>query len=257
MNENTQHGLETPFSTKTPHKFPSSVLQTEDENELTKLFELIKDLYPTGRAFNIQENSVFQSLHEAINLSFLRVINDYKSMINSSIPDNDDFTALDATFLEYKYGLSTNENVSLDLRKSALRRKIGHPNNIKPRQDAIFIEEQLNLAGFNVKVFENTIPYQTPSQISGSTIDTTQHGGGTQHGNNSYHGGVTFDVIANKIEPSEAYGVGDNLWASFFIGGDTLGEVAAIPQSRQREFRELVLRLKPAHLAAYIFINFV
>lgn len=274
--DKTQHGLKTFFGLKTPHKLPSKIDNSDEQESFNQLNNLVDSLYPTGRAWYAPEGGVFKNLHEGINTSFLRLIIEYQNLINKSIPDNENFTLKDAEFLEFKYGLTTYDapvssfttidqsflvdqerNNVLEQRKSALRRKIGHPNNLKERQSKNFIEDQLQLAGFNVRVFENTFPYFTPSEIAKLILNDTQHGGDTQHADNTYHGGVTFEVIANKIDPDESYGVGDNLWSSFFIGGETLGEVATVPQYRQREFRELVLKLKPAHLAAYIFINFV
>ena len=256
INEKTQHGINSDYGLKTPHKYPSSSVRTEDDIIVTELTNLVDELYPTGRAFYKPKGGTFDLLHDAINLSFLRFINEYTNLINASIPDNENFTKEDASFLEYKYGLTDRTGNDLDFRKSALRRKIGHPNNIKARQGRSFIEDQLRISGFNVRVFENTPPYKTPSEVGGTIVDTTQHGEDTQHGEGTFHGGVTFEVIANKIDPDESYGVGDNLWASFFIGGNELGQTAVIPESRRDEFRELVLKLKPAHLAAYIFVNF-
>lgn len=252
IDDRTQHGDKTKYGFKTPHKYPSAA-----DDDFQQLSNLVDELYPTGRAWYAPKGGAFDELHNAINLSFLRYIEKYRNLINKSIPDNDDFNADDAEFLEYKYGINTNENVDLELRKAALRRKIGHPNNIKPRQDAIFLEKQLQLSGFNVYVHENQTPYQTPSDVANQLLDATQHGGGEQHGSSTFHGGNSFEVIANKINVDESYGVGGNLWASFFIGGQNLGESANVPENRQREFRELVLKLKPAHLAAYIFINFI
>lgn len=255
--DETQHGLGTPYSLKTPHKLPYSLSQPDDETQLIELTNLVNSLYPTGRAFYRPKNGVFENVHNAVNVSFLRVIQESINLIDSSIPDNDNFNEENAEYLEYQYGLSSSSNVSLELRKSALRRKIGHPNNLKARQSKNFIEAQLRLAGFDVRVYENTPPYKSPSDVANLVVDETQHGGDTQHSDSTYHGGVTFEVIANKIDSNESYGIGTgNEWASFFIGGEQLGETATVSANRQREFRELVLKLKPAHLAAYIFINF-
>ena len=256
MSEKTQHGINAQYGIRTKHKYPASSIQTEDNILVAELSNLVNELYPTGRAFYKPKGGTFDLLHDAINLSFLRFVKKYRNLIDASIPDNENFTADDASFLEFKYGLIDGTGNDLQLRKSALRRKMGHPNNIKGRQSKNFIEDQLRISGFNVRVFENTPPYQTPSEVGGTVVDTTQHGGNTQHGSGTFHGGVTFEVIANKIDADESYGVGANLWASFFICGENLGENAIIPESRRREFRELVLKLKPAHLAAYIFVNF-
>lgn len=278
INENTQHSLSTGHSFKTPHKFPISSSTDPDDESLKKLANLSNQLYPTGRVWNLNENTKFSDLHESINVSFLKVINDFENLIDSSIPDNENFTLEDAAFLEFKYGISnfnkglntflgsgSNNETLLNQKKASISRKMGHPNNVRPRQDLNFIQGQLRSSGFDVTCYENepavnpdgSLTYQDPASITGNSVASIQHGEPTQHADSTFHGGTTFDVIANEIENNESYGVGDNLWASFFIGGETLGQSANVPENRRREFRELVLKLKPAHLAAYIFINFV
>ena len=53
------------------------------------------------------------------------------------------------------------------------------------------------------------------------------------------------------------FGVGAFFVPTFFIGGAVLGESAIIPSDRQEEFRETVLKLKPAHLIAFTFVNYI
>ena len=90
-------------------------------------------------------------------------------------------------------------------------------------------------------------------------VGELQHADDTEHGNSTQHGGGSFDVIANSLEPSEVYAVGgtQNLWATFFIGGPNLGDFADVSENRLREFKELVIKLKPSHTAAFTFINYV
>jgi hypothetical protein len=134
---------------------------------------------------------------------------------------------------------------------------MSYPRGIEARQNKLFIENQLRLAGFDVYVHENLPPYQTPDEIVSLSLELTQHGSGTQHGGGTQHGYINYDVIANEAIVNESFGVGSNLWATFFIGGENLGEMATIPINRLIEFKELVLKLKPAHTVAYTFINFV
>jgi hypothetical protein len=82
------------------------------------------------------------------------------------------------------------------------------------------------------------------------------YGGDSQYGIGMQYGSSESDVIANLATPNEPYNVGENLWATFFIGGQVLGQPAQVPITRQQEFRELVLTLKPAHLVAYTFISY-
>lgn len=253
MSDQTVHKLTTVHSLLTPHKLPN-----ESATQLDILRDLSVQLYPTGRAWYRPENGAFQNFHDAVNISFVRLLEDMQSFIDSTFPDNPNFTVDDAALWEFRLGLITNTSISLEDRKQALIRKLGHPNNIKARQHPFFIQEQLQLAGFDVYVHENTIPYQTPEDINSVSPDENQHGGDSQHGDGFSHGGNNFDVIANSIEPSEQYSVGGNanLWATFFIGGQVLGDMATVPASRLREFKELVIKLKPAHTVAFTFINY-
>ena len=85
----------------------------------------------------------------------------------------------------------------------------------------------------------------------------TQHGWPTQHGP-TQHGKGVFDVIANTIE-TESYNIGgnQNLWSTFFIASkDGLTKAGIIELSRKREFKELILKLKPAHLVAFCLISY-
>lgn len=253
MSGKTVHSLGTPHGFNTPHKNPYEV-----DIDLQSLGKLSNQLYPTGRAWYGSENGTFENLHEAINLSFARLIVDSRLFIDSLFPDNVNFTQEDATLWEYRLGLITNENLDLELRKLAIKRKLGYPNNVKPRQNQLFIEQQLQLAGFNVWIHQNTQPYQTPGDIVAISLNNVQHGEPTQHGNGTQHGSDGYSVIANSIREIESYAVGDvdKLWATFFIGGQNLGDMATVPHARLKEFKELVIKLKPAHLVAFTFINY-
>jgi hypothetical protein len=250
--QSTQHGFKTPHGLKTPHRFPTN------GESLTDIFVgVVQELYPTGRAFYLQENGNLNLLHQAINRSFIRVVEDARLTIEGIFPLSDDFTINDAELWEFRLGLLNTGDLTLTERKEAILRKIAYPKNQKARQSKSFIETQLQLAGFNVFLYENTRPYRTPGDIIDLDLGVTQHGGGTQHGAGTTHGSINFEVIANYPVVNESYSVGGNLWATFFVGGPTLGEVAEIPQSRRLEFKELLLKLKPAHTVAFTFINFI
>lgn len=253
MSEKTVHKITTPHGYSTPHKYPS-----ESDGNLNTLRGLSVQLYPTGRSWYMPEGGIFEALHEAFNVSFSRLIRDGDLFLDSIFPDNENFTVEDARLWEYELGLISNENLTLEIRKEAIKRKKGYPNNIEARQHPLFIQSQLQLAGFDVFVHENTIPYRTAEEISGLSLNEVQHGGSTQHGNSTLHGGDSFSSIANSIEEIESYSIGgpENLWATFFIGGEILGSTASIPVKRLREFKELVIKLKPAHTVAFTFINY-
>lgn len=251
--KSTVHGYGTPHGFNTPHKFPS-----QTKGSLTDIMSnLALDLYPTGRAFNMTKGGVADNLHIALNRSFIRLLNAGNSVLDSTFPDNENFNAEDCLLWEYRLGLRTNESLPIQDRRDAILRKISRGRNVQARQGRAYIESQLRIAGFDVYVHENTLPYRTPEDIIAGSTNTAQHGGITQHGIGSQHGSTSVQLIANSSEPNESFSVGsENLYATFFIGGFVLGESATISENRQQEFRELVLKLKPAHLIAYIFINF-
>ena len=257
----TQFGWDTPHAKGVPHKYPSD----GDDSMTTTVISLTKQLYPTGRAFYLPEKGTFEKVHKGINVSQIRAVEDAKLIIDRNIPDNDNFLEEDALLLESKLGLFINPATTLTNRKQAILRKMAYPSNIKARQHPLFIETQLRLAGFDVHIYENRFieageyVYKTPSEISALSTTNTQHGGDTQHGGGTQHGSTGFAVIANSNEPGESYNIGGdgNLWATFFISGDALDTSASVPKEREKEFRELVLKLKPAHTVAYLFINFI
>lgn len=251
----TIHGENTPHGFSTPHRMPLP----NGQQSLTDIFgDLSRQLYPTGRAWYMPKNGVFNNLHLAINRSFARFVESCKSTIDSNFPNSENFTLQDALLWEYRLGLPTNVLIDLEQRKQAILRKLAFPNNIKARQSRVFIESQLQLAGFNVYVHENLPPYQTPNEIISVALSEVQHSNSLQHGSGVQHGYSGYDVIANETTLNESFVVGSgNLWASFFIGGENLGDIATVPSSRIVEFKELVLKLKPAHTVVFTIINYV
>lgn len=257
-NNSTMHGFKTPHGFRTPHRFPVKSGTKEE------LMALANQLYPTGRVWNLSEQSLFNKLHQAINKSILRVAAQAYSLIDGTFPDNTNFTEDDAIIWEYRLGLVA-ASLTLDQRKANIYRKIAFPQNVKARQSLAYIESQLNLAGFDVKLYENifyddegNIIRKLPSEILDMQSSTIQHGGITQHGSGTQHGGGNTEVIANEAN-TENYNIGgvNKLYATFFIAGTTIEQIATVERTREREFRELILKLKPAHLVGYLFVNYI
>lgn len=256
----TVHSFDTPHGFHVPHKFPTKTAEDED------LMKLTGQLYPTGRAWYLPELGVFNKFHEALNVSLLRLIEDAFSMVDSSFPDNENFTEEDAELWEFKLGLVTNTNLTLDQRKVIILKKMSYPQNVNLRQSRAFIQQYLNDLGFNVGIYENIFYDEInnvyfrklPNEIQSSSLLESQHGGNFQHSNSSQHGSGNFDVIANSSNDEEyAFGGNENLYATFFIASPTdISQRASIPLTRKTEFRETVLKLKPAHLIAFTFINY-
>ena len=129
--------------------------------------------------------------------------------------------------------------------------------NIPARQHITYLQYKIQEAGFDLFLYENTPPYKNPIDVIATPPPRTQHADTTQHGPNTTHGGQGFQIVANSSNNSEVYNVGGNLYATFFVGGPTLGSIADVPESRIVELRRIILKYKPSHLAAYLFINAV
>lgn len=226
---------------------------------------LTQQLYPRGRAFKFVAGGWLERLHDSLALSENKAYNDAIAILNSILPDNAGFTADDATDWERRLGLINGTGVPLATRMLAIKRKIQHPGNIKARQHYKYIEGQLQAAGFNVYVHENRfsdgmggLMTRTPQDLAGigpyGGVDEFQHND-LQHGDGQ-HGGVWGNIVVNHIDLSRdlLFNVGNNLRSTFFIGGPTPGAYAAVPQNQMRQFRQLILKLKPTQTVAYLFI---
>lgn len=255
-----------------------------------KIVRLIRQLYPKSRIYKLPENTFWFRLEKAEAASKARAYDDALSTLDSILPDNSNFTADDATDWERRLGLISNPSLSLDIRKAAIKRKINHPGTIKARQHYLYVQGQLQSAGFNVWIHENrfadgygdyvTTPPEGFIDIDGLgelnefELDEIELGDATtvfpelfnfaeldtfDLGGSDLNGVEYLLKIVNSIDPdSDAFfDVGDNYRSTFFIGGETPGTFADVDSSRETEFRQLVLKLKPTQTVGYLLINYV
>lgn len=209
----------------------------------------------------------FDKMHEGLAIREAAAYQDGLSILDSALPDNDNFTEQDATQWERRLGLITNSLVSLEDRKMSILQKMSHPGEIKGRQHYLFLERELQAAGFDVYVFENKFPdgygdYYTrdPLDISGNVGGyTIQHGDPTPQHGDVQHGGAYQNLIANHIDEQIdwLFNTGPNLRSTFYIGGTPLGTFADVDEERKNEFRQLILRVKPTHMVGFLLINYV
>lgn len=232
-----------------------------------KITALTKQLYPTGRAFRMPFGGSWEKLHSALNLSEYRAYVDAVSVLDSALPDNDNFTSDDATAWEIRLGLITNILTPLADRKAAIIRKMNHPGTIKARQNYLYIQGQLQAAGFNVYVYENRFPtyptgYTTKSPVVFSITTYPMikivHSTRLQHGQ-APHGYTYGNKIANSMIQAydDPFGIGSNFRSTFFIGGPYPGEWATVLASREQEFRQLILKLKPVQEIGFLLITYI
>lgn len=290
-----------------------------------KILNLNKQLYPTGRAWNFIKGSDDSSIVTDIftdgvgnnfvdgvgndfvqttgqNISdskktiiaelqsIIRFYNDAISILDITIPDNDNFSDTDADNWERVLALF-NSNLTLEERKEAINRKASYPNGIPERAHYTFIESQLQANGFNVFIRENRFADGSGGWLVEDPDDTAskpEQMGLTVMGIGKMGGqiaGLDYTICANYIDESldstyfdiifsqNQMGVGvmgiakmekvtalereQQLRYTFFVGGSSYPSAVSVPLNRKDEFRELILKLKPAHSVAFLYINYV
>lgn len=230
-----------------------------------KLLMLARQLYPTGRAYRMPTDGYLEGLHKALGLTEAIAYVDFISPLNNMLPDNDGFTEDDATDWERRLGMISNPALSLEDRKQAIYRKMNFPGSQPARQSASFLQFQLQLAGFDVFIYENIFPDGMGGYIARQPLDVSGGSGGTEFEHGMYehgtheHGIYWGNIIANKINETEDnnFVLPSDLSATFFVGGPTLGSFANVDEDRKDEFRQLLLTLKPASTVGFLFINYI
>lgn len=227
---------------------------------------LTKQLLPTGRAWWQPIGGNFQKLLNGLQASEARAYADACVILNNILPDNNNFTTDDATAWEKRLGLITNTLVSLSDRKEAIQRKMAHPGTIKARQNYLYLQGQLQAAGFNVYVYENRFRdyfydyvTKTPTQFSSLPFPTVsiEYSDYLEYGDEEYGQGYT-NKVANHVEQSldDFFDIGPSYRETFFIGGATPGSWAIVDANRKDEFRQLILKIKPTQTVAFLLVYF-
>lgn len=229
----------------------------------TEIMKLTRQLYPTGRAWKMPIFGDLEKFHRACAEMETQAYEDAVSFLKSLLPDNSVFSSDDATDWERRLGIVTNLSTPLADRKAAIIRKLQAPGRNPAKAHYLYIQQQLQLAGFDVYVHENMNPlypsgYTEYNPITlNSNIFSNFYHGDAQHGVYQ-HGGFINHVVANSIDNDLDIGfdTGENLRCTFFIGGQTLGTYATVPASREIEFRQLILQLKPVQNIAFLYITY-
>ena len=235
---------------------------------IDKIRFLTKKLYPTGRAWNLPDDSVFDKVHTGLAESEADAFDDAVSILDAILPDNDNFTVDDAERWEERLGMVVQSTtVSLADRKLAIKRKMNHPGTVPARQNWLYLQEQLQAAGFDVYVYENIFSGETqsPTDIIGPNdvgiavhADECEHASDLEHGDGEL-GSVYEDCVANYIDQTldAWFDIGDNFRNTFYISGPYIDQFGNVPADRRAEFRQLILRIKPVQTVGFLFINYV
>lgn len=206
------------------------------------ILKLSKQLFPTGRAWKIPVNSVFEKLLKGLAASEVRAYNYAITVLYKILPDNANFTSNDATLWERRLGLPIQSgSLNLETRKSIILRKYQYPGRFLNRQNYRYLEAQLQLAGFAISITENT----NPAMLIGTVFS---HSFDTEHGFHTEMGAIDVDLIANSAERGEVFDVQTALDV-FIING-------IIPPALLTTFRKLVLSLKPVNTVAILNITY-
>lgn len=229
-------------------------------NFFTILLNLTIRLLPTGRAFKVPFDGFQKGVYRALAQSEADWANEATGILDEVLADNDNFTEENAAAWERRLAIRANSGTSLADRKAAILRKYASPGNIPARQHYLYLQRELQAAGFNVYVHENRQPdgfggYQTiPIEaVIGSQLGTFQLGQqqlGPGLGN--------LNIIAKYIDEvlDQNFVLPTDLRSTFFIGDATLGDLATVPAIRKDEFRELVLRIKPAQTVGILLVTY-
>ena len=219
---------------------------------INKIKKLSRQLFPSGRAFNYPIDGGLDKLMSALAVSEKNAIDDNYSVLYQILPDNDNFTVEDATKWEDRLGMINGSAISLTDRKSAIIRKMNHPGDVTARQSWDYLQNSLQTAGFDVYVHENT----TDTPTMGATV--IQSG---QRQLNQYQCGAMpyLFKIAKSLdaEIDSNFVLTTDYRSTFIIGGPVYGDTANVLASRELEFRQLVLKIKPTQTISLLKINYI
>ncbi|MBX2906174.1 MAG: hypothetical protein KF744_09060 [Taibaiella sp.] len=248
----------------------------------SKIRALMRQLMPNGRAFNIPAGGYFDKLEKSLsgtgsNLvgTGERTYNDVVSTLDSMLADNPNFTdgTADVNNNDCRdwerrlgltvYGPTSADTPTTDQRKAMIRTKYNYPGTNRPRQAAEYLQEQLRNAGFDVYVYENIFMpgavTKTPEEILGLSVMPALLGafelGTTELGQTWATNNIS--IVQNHVdEEDDAYVgfFGDQWRGTFYIAGATITDFADVPAVRRNEFRQMILRLKPAHMTGIMFV---
>lgn len=220
---------------------------TPDVDFSEQINTLSSQLYPTGRAWWKRKDGIFDKIHQGLALSESRVENDILNIQNDILADSVNMSETALELWENVFGLDA-KGTTADRLQAIYQRQM-YPNNILARQSKSFIEQQLQLAGFDVYLHSEFI---SPNQAKYGLF---------VYGQKTYNQQVTsFSIVSNEVDESKEIdfnitSIGEK--NVFYIGGENYGDYADVSLLRKNEFRELILTLKPAHSVAVLNVNFI
>jgi len=148
-----------------------------------KIKALTKQLFPTGRVWRINPGSIKEKFVNGLLASEIRAYNNAVSILDSSLPDNPNFTVDDASAWEKRLGLADGTGIPLNQRMDAIKVQLNWPGTNPAKAALDYIQDVLQAAGYNICVHENLFitPGITWTLYSGTSLNTwtsIAYGGG-------------------------------------------------------------------------------
>lgn len=241
------------------------------------LLRLSRRLYPIGRAFKMPtpgddsppSGGFFYRLNRALAKSENRTVKAALSVLDSTLPDNDNFDEDDAANWERALGIFSAAGTTLADRKAAIRTKLNYPGTTAARQYYTYIQQVLQDSGFDVYVYENRFfegsPPEWVTKTPGIVLGFVPAGEAIY--DNFTYGDLNYDmnwsdvgitIVANSLEEATDanFVISPNLRSTFFIAGAAIDSFASVPAVRKTEFRQLIHQLKPKQTVGYLFVNY-
>lgn len=214
----------------------------------------INNAYSFSTVTNENISSVFGKLLFGLAGERVKAINSGIGILNQIIPDNEYYSADDATRAENLLGIYSEDSNTLENRKLSIYRKMQFPNNTKGRQHKSYLQHQLNQAGFNCKIYEW-------DDVKNYVI-STEHSTGTEHSSDTEHVSLLFpsydQIIANFINPNQEDEIMltlSNVVNTFWISSADFNTPMNLPANRVTEFRNLILHIKPLYTIGLIKVT--
>lgn len=199
-----------------------------------------------------------------------RVNNDATGILYSMLADNPYFTdgtvnPLDNDCNDWErrlglvqYGITSATTPTRLQRMAAINTKYIYPGTTAPRQSAEYLQSQLQSAGFNVFVYEN-LSNQSPDDVIGIASQAANLGGFNLGESNlgEIFGGTVIANYIDEVKDARYAFKPPNFHNTFFISGNPITTFADVALVQKTQFRQLILDLKPAHMAGFLFVNYI
>lgn len=234
---------------------------------LQQLQHVTPMLYPNGRAFRVPEGGDLRKWHDAVNTEFADLDASSMNVLDALLPDNPNFTLADAQEWYRRLGLYDSGSIPLNDMALAITQKMSWPTVTPDMQSLQYIQDQLQAAGFNVYLYKNRffdgVDWVTmwPSDVLGIAAGNSElegfNLGQANLGSTWSDDGITICVDYLEEDKDEIFDFGDNLRSTFYVSSAAIGTFADIPAARKIEFRQLLIKLKAAQMAAFLFVNYI